>query len=63
MKIETIVVTGSIGSGKSSVLETIKRESEAKVEFFSFDDYTKELYKREDVRNFLTVMFGNSAKF
>ena len=62
MKIETIVVTGSIGSGKSFVLETIKRESEAKVEFFSFDDYTKELYKREDVRNFLTVMFGTTDR-
>lgn len=62
MKIETIVVTGSIGSGKSFVLNTIKKESEVKVGFFSFDEFTKELYLREDVRNFLTVMFGTTDR-
>ena len=58
MKIETIVVTGSIGSGKSRVLETIRDLSDVKAEFFSFDEYTKELYDRVDVKQFLTMMFG-----
>lgn len=48
MKIETIVITGGIGSGKSSVIESIKRQTEKKVSFFNFDDFTKELYERED---------------
>ena len=34
MKNEIIVVTGSIGSGKSRVLETIKNLSQVKVDFF-----------------------------
>ena len=60
MKIETIVVTGSIGSGKSRVLETIRNMSEVKVNFFSFDEFTKELYERDDVKKFLTMMFGTT---
>lgn len=35
MKIETVVVTGGIGSGKSSVIEMIKQTSEVKVDFFN----------------------------
>ena len=62
MKIETIVVTGNIGSGKSTVLNTIKAESQVKVEFFSFDDFTRELYEREDVKAFLVAMFGTSDR-
>ena len=62
MKIETIVVTGSIGSGKSRVLETIRNLSEVKVGFFSFDEYTKELYDREDTKKFLTMMFGTTDR-
>jgi len=62
MKIETIVITGGIGSGKSSVIESIKRSSEVKVGFFNFDDYTRELYEREDVKQFLKTMFGTSDK-
>lgn len=62
MKNETIVVTGSIGSGKSRVLETIKTFSQVKVDFFSFDEFTRELYLREDVRDFLTVMFGTTDR-
>ena len=62
MKNEIIVVTGSIGSGKSRVLETIKNLSQVKVDFFSFDEFTRELYLREDVRDFLTVMFGTTDR-
>lgn len=62
MKIETIVVTGSIGSGKSRVLETIRNLSEVKVGFFSFDEYTKELYDLEDTKKFLTMMFGTTDR-
>ena len=62
MKIETIVVTGSIGSGKSRVLETIRNMSEVKVNFFSFDEFTKELYERGDVKKFLTMMFGTTDR-
>lgn len=62
MKNEIIVVTGSIGSGKSHVLETIKSFSQVKVDFFSFDEFTRELYLREDVRDFLTVMFGTTDR-
>lgn len=62
MKIETIVVTGNIGSGKSTVINTIKAESKVKVEFFSFDDFTRELYEREDVKAFLTAMFGTTDR-
>ena len=62
MKNEIIVVTGSIGSGKSRVLETIKNFSQVKVDFFSFDEFTRELYLREDVRDFLTVMFGTTDR-
>lgn len=62
MKNETIVVTGSIGSGKSRVLEAIKNFSQVKVDFFSFDEFTRELYLREDVRDFLTVMFGTTDR-
>lgn len=62
MKNETIVVTGSIGSGKSRVLETIKNFSQVKVDFFSFDEFTRELYLREDVRDFLMVMFGTTDR-
>lgn len=60
MKYETIIVTGGIGSGKSSVINTIKAEAQAKVEFFNFDDFTKDLYKRQDVQDFLQVMFGTT---
>ena len=62
MKIETIVVTGSIGSGKSRVLETIRNMSEVKVNFFSFDEFTKELYERGDVKKFLSMMFGTTDR-
>ena len=62
MKNEIIVVTGSIGSGKSRVLEAIKNFSQVKVDFFSFDEFTRELYLREDVRDFLTVMFGTTDR-
>ena len=62
MKIETIVVTGNIGSGKSTVINTIKATSQVKVEFFSFDDFTRELYNREDVKAFLVAMFGTSDR-
>ena len=62
MKIETIVVTGNIGSGKSTVINTIKAESKVKVEFFSFDEFTRELYNREDVKAFLVAMFGTSDR-
>ena len=31
MKIETIVITGGIGSGKSSVIESIKRQTEKRL--------------------------------
>ena len=62
MKIETIVVTGSIGSGKSRVLETIRNLAEVKVEFFSFDEYTLELYDREDTKKFLMMMFGTTDR-
>lgn len=62
MKFETIIVTGGIGSGKSRALEAIKAESEVKVDFFSFDDYTKELYTRQDVLDFLQVMFGTTDR-
>lgn len=62
MKNETIVITGGIGSGKSSVIECIKRNTEVKVGFFNFDDFTKELYDREDVKKFLKTMFGTSDK-
>ena len=62
MKIETIVVTGSIGSGKSRVLDTIRDKSESKVSFFSFDEFTRDLYKRDDVKKFLTIMFGTTDR-
>lgn len=62
MKIETIVITGGIGSGKSSVIEAIKRQTEKKVSFFNFDDFTKELYEREDVKKFLNTLFGTTDK-
>ena len=62
MKIETIVVTGNIGSGKSTVINTIKAESKVKVEFFNFDDYTRELYERDDVKAFLKAMFGTTDR-
>ena len=62
MKIETVVVTGGIGSGKSSVIEMIKQTSEVKVDFFNFDDYTNELYTKDEVKDFLVTMFGTSDK-
>lgn len=62
MKIETIVITGGIGSGKSSVIEAIKRQTEKKVSFFNFDDFTEELYEREDVKKFLNTLFGTTDK-
>lgn len=62
MKIETIVITGGIGSGKSRVLEAIKKQSEVKVDFFNFDDYTKELYELPSVRKFLMTMFGTTDR-
>ena len=62
MKTETIVVTGNIGSGKSTVINTIKAESGVKVEFFNFDDFTRELYERDDVKTFLTTMFGTTDR-
>ena len=62
MKIETIVITGGIGSGKSSVIEAIKRQTEKKVIFFNFDDFTEELYEREDVKKFLNTLFGTTDK-
>ena len=62
MKIETIVVTGGIGSGKSSVIDMIRHISEIKVDFFNFDDYTKELYTKDEVKEFLVAMFGTSDK-
>lgn len=61
-KIETIVITGGIGSGKSSVIESIKRQTEKKVSFFNFDDFTEELYEREDVKKFLNTLFGTTDK-
>ncbi len=62
MKNETIVVTGNIGSGKSTVINTIKAASEVKAEFFNFDDYTRELYERDDVKAFLIAMFGTADR-
>lgn len=62
MKTEPIVVTGSIGSGKSFVLDVIRKEAKVPVSFFSFDEFTKELYQREDVQNFLMVMFGTTDR-
>lgn len=62
MKIETVVVTGGIGSGKSSVIEMIQQTSEVKVDFFNFDDYTNELYTKDEVKDFLVRMFGTSDK-
>ena len=62
MKIETIVITGGIGSGKSSVIEAIRRQTEKKVSFFNFDDFTEELYDREDVKKFLNTLFGTTDK-
>lgn len=62
MKTEPIVVTGSIGSGKSFVLDVIRKESKIPVSFFSFDEYTRELYARQDVQDFLTVMFGTTDR-
>lgn len=62
MRTEPIVITGSIGSGKSFVIDAIRKESTEPVDFFSFDQYTRELYQREDVRNFLTVMFGTTDR-
>lgn len=62
MKIETIVITGGIGSGKSRVLETIKKQSEIKVDFFSFDEYTRELYELQSVKSFLMTMFGTDDR-
>lgn len=62
MKIETIVITGGIGSGKSSVIEAIRRQTEKKVSFFNFDDFTEELYNREDVKKFLNTLFGTTDK-
>lgn len=62
MKTETIVITGSIGSGKSSVVKAIGELSPIKLDFFNFDDYTKELYQRHDVQEFLMVMFGTTDK-
>ena len=62
MKIETIVVTGNIGSGKSSIISTIKSFVENKVEFFSFDEFTKELYENDEVKRFLMLMFGTTQK-
>ena len=63
MKIETIVVTGSIGSGKSKVLKTIRDKSEIKVGFFSFDEFTRDLYQRDDVKKFLMMMMPVPKRF
>lgn len=58
MKFETIVVTGGIGSGKSFIAKAIQQKAETKVEYFNFDDFTKELYLRQDIQDFLMFMFG-----
>ena len=61
MKPEIIVVTGNIGSGKSTVINKIK-EMNGSIDFFNFDDYTKELYQQDDVKKFLMSMFGTDNK-
>lgn len=60
MKNEIIVVSGGIGLGKSTFIKAINEFSEVKVDFFSFDDFTKELFKRSDVQDFLMIMFGTT---
>ena len=61
MKPEVIIVTGNIGAGKSTVINKIK-EMNGAIEFYNLDDYTKELYEKEEVQQFLMTMFGTTVK-
>jgi dephospho-CoA kinase len=65
MNNEIIVVTGNIGSGKSFLVDRIKdlaNENDVKVDYFNFDDFTKELYQNQEVQNYLLTMFGTLDK-
>lgn len=62
MKNEIIVISGGIGSGKTSFINAIKELSEVKIDFFSFDEFTKELFKKNEVQEFLMIMFGTTEQ-
>lgn len=53
-----VVVTGGIGSGKSTVLAAMEKLANEDVEFFSFDEFTRELYKLPTVRQYFINMFN-----
>lgn len=62
MTVNTIVITGGIGSGKSTIINKIKQTAQTKVDFFSFDEYTKQQYDCPKVKEFLITMFGTDDR-
>lgn len=57
-----MIVTGTIGSGKSSVVNCFKRHLPANTHFVSADEYVDELYYDEDVQDKLLAAFGTFNK-
>lgn len=53
-----IIITGGVASGKSTIIEYLKSLN-TDYDFFSFDDYTRECYTHEDVKEFLMSNFGS----
>lgn len=57
-----MIVTGTIGSGKSSVVECFKQHLPANTRFVSADEYVDELYNDEEVQDRLLELFGTFNK-
>ena len=55
-----IVVTGGIGSGKSTVCKILSEK--LKYKYFSFDEIVHEAYKNEDIKKFLNDLYGTSER-
>ena len=56
-----IIITGNIGSGKSTLIKGICEEF-PNIRNFSFDNYTKELYQQPEIVDFLIEHFGTADK-
>ena len=56
-----IIITGNIGSGKSTLIKGICGEF-PNIRTFSFDDFTKELYQQPEIVDFLIEHFGTADK-
>lgn len=58
-----IIVTGGIGSGKSTVCELLKKEFyNSSIQYFSVDKLVEELYARSDIQSKLIDVFNTCVK-